>query len=714
MRTPQEIKRQLEVAQDALNTNLDSPDVNYFNLFDAQGFFVDCEPKLDAKSLTAIHVNTLPDQHLQGFIKSLHDHLNEYGLRTMLDKGQRQQLNEFLKHVNQQEFLGALKTHYQSDSSAVINLERAMRFKLTQVAQSVLAACPGKKEDIERCYQDTLESYLRKTKYLFVFALIHAYENGEISIKKLNDYLDKQRIDVKNEMLHTFNAKLAKSEVQVNVPKREFQHTLDTTPAFSDMEIIEYKSDKVRALHTSPTTSHDEDLEKLAGVPVDQYQYQGGNLTPQFQQVRLPLFIPKTKVAKDKLPPAIQSNHQRITEKQIELGVQRLSTICNTYFNENSEKPIFQNLLTSYHYLELAEGDNEQTVRAKILPDIQDTMNQQRVRDGKVGLYFPYLTPVNGFGVDIHSSKWSSDVQNLALRNQMALLMQLGTDEQKEKLLELYKNHLKTNNRELSEGLKNFIVNTTLEFSAQDTAKTKLLKLIFNYELSGDKDYVKLASALFCSNVEGGRLIFGCKSGNERTAMTLYRQECIDELLGDCEKIPHEEEADKQFLLAFSQTLDDKVNQTNINGFSQYISLNDQGAEAKIKAKSGLAGLYNTNYAESKSVSNTKTSHVDDLQAHKDKAVAKLLVNEPSKRFMLKLVEGICEHYKKILFFGAALAIAGACIFLPQLMLASFTALGVSLLVAGGVAWLATACAKAFQAPKNIENLNRVSPAPAP
>jgi hypothetical protein len=691
-----------------LNKKLSVPDVDYFSLFDAQGFYVNCEPSLEANQLTAIHVTTLAGVHLEKFTKSLSDTLDSTQLVYNLDTAQIQQLTKFKKkNIDRKIFLQALNKHYQSDSSAVINLERAMRFKLTQVAQSVLVACSGKKALIERCYEQTLKSFLPRMKLQFVFALIHAYENGEISIKKLNDYLDKQRIDFKNKMLLEFKDKLAKSEVQVKVLKREFQHILDTTPAFSEMDIIEYKSDKVRVLHTSPTTSHDEDVEKLAGVPVAQYQYENDALTPQFQQVRLPLFIPKTKVAKNKLIPAEQSNHQLITKKQIELGVDRLSTICDTYFNDNHKKPIFQNLLTSYHYLELAEGDNEQTVRAKILPDIQDTMNRKRVDDVKDGLYFPYLTPVNGFGVDIDSSKWSSDVQNLALRNQMALLMQLGTDKQKESLLELYKNHLKTSDRELSEELKTFIseTETTLKFSDEDTAKTKLLKLIFKYELSGDKDYVKLASALFCSNVEDGRLIFGCKSGNERTAMTLYRQECIDELLAGPGDIPLEEEDAKQYLLVFSQALDDKVNQTNINGFSQYISLNDQGAEAKIKAKSGLAGLYNTNYAESNLVGNTKTSHVDDLQAHKDKAVAELLVNETPKSFTLKLVEGICEHYKKILFFGAALAIAGACIFLPQLMLASFTALGISLLVAGGVMLLATVCAKAYQASNTDESL---------
>jgi hypothetical protein len=711
MQNPEDlIREQLEKAQAALNTKLRAPPVDYFNLFDAQGFFVACEPKLDAKSLTAIHVNTLKDEHLQGFTKSLFECLNAYPLIGPLNKAERQQLKEFLKNVNQQEFLDALNKHYQSDSSAVINLERAMRFKLTQVAQSVLKSLSNNEKDkITQCYQETLEFILPKMKHLFAFALTHAYENGEISIKKLNDYLDKQRIDVKNEMLLKFKDKLAEKAVQVNGSRRAFQHILDTTPAFTDMNIVEYQSNTVNYLHTSPTTSHDEVLTKLAGVPVAQYQYKNDALTPQFQQVRLPLFIPKTKVAKNELSPAEQSNHQRITQKQIDLGVERLSTICDRYFKENSEKPIFQNLLTSYHYLELAEGDNEQTVRAKILPDIQDGMNRKLVVEGKDGLYFPYLTPVNGFGVDIHSSKWSSDVRNLALRNQMALLMQLGTVEQKKELLGLYKAHLDTNNRELSEELKRFISDPKLEFSDQDTAKTKLLKLIFKYELSGDKDYVRLASALFCSNVEGGRLIFGCKSGNERTAMTIYRQQCIDALLEKLGDIPTEEAEAKDYLLHVSDKLDKTVNQTNINGFSQYISLNDQGAEAKIKAKSGLAGLYNTNYAESKAGSNTKTSHVDDNQAHKDKTVAKLLVNEPPKSFMLKLVESICDHSKKILMFGAALAIAGACIFIPQLMLASFITLGISLLVAGAVAFLATVCCKKMQT--SIEKSNNIGPA---
>jgi hypothetical protein len=664
---------------------------------------------LDAKSLTAIHVNTLKGDCLQRFIKSLYDNLRNYELISMLDKGQRLQLNEFLKNVNIQEFLDALQKHYQSDSSAVINLERAMRFKLTQVAQSVLKSCPDKKDAIMQCYQETLEFILPKMKHLFAFALTHAYENGEISIKKLNDYLDKQRIDVKNEMLLKFKDRLAIREVQVNGSRREFQHILDTTPAFTDMNIVEYQSDTVNYLHTSPTTSHDEDINKLADIPVAQYQYKHGNLTQQFQQVRLPLFIPKTKAAKYALPRAQQSNHEHITQKQIEIGVERLSTINEKHFNENSEKPIFQNLLTSYHYLELAEGDNEQTVRAKILPDIQDGMNQKLLEKNIEGFYFPYLTPVNGFGVDIHSSKWSSDVRNLALRNQMALLMQLGTVEQKANLLKLYKTHLNANNRELSQDLKDFIANATLEFSDKDTAKTKLLKLIFKYELSGDKDYVRLASALFCSNVEDGRLIFGCKSGNERTAMTIYRQQCIDALLETLDNIPTEEAAAKDYLLHVSDKLDKTVNQTNINGFSQYISLNDQGAEAKIKAKSGLAGLYNTNYGEKKSVLNTETSNVDDNQAHKDKTVAKLLVNEPPKSFMLKLVESICEHSKKILFFGAALAIAGASILLPQLMLASFITLGISLLVAGAVAFLATVCCKKMQT--SIEKLNNNAPA---
>ena len=685
----QTISSQLDSANRALNAKLREQHPNYRNLFDAQGFFVDCNPSLDAKSLTAIHVTDLNNgEHLQPFVNSLVTCLDDWALVSTLDKKECKELGEFKKNLDKDKFSAALISLYQEHSSAVINLERAMRFKLTQVAQTINKCLdtPEKKAKLDQCYQETLDNYLPRAKLKFVFALIHAYQpDGSISISKLNSELDKSRVDLKNNMLLFFNSKLGNAEIKPNKTKKDLQELLETTPAFTDMHIVESRGGKVNYLHTSQYTSHDEETDHDAVIPVSQYRLNGeGGLKSEFNQLRLPLFIPKQSVAKAKCAPENQ-NAEQIKAKQIEIAVERMLRIIRERFPGN--EPVFQNLLTSYHFIEWAESGNEQTSRAQLLPEIQDKINQALLLENpEHQLYFPLLTPVNGFGVDINSTMFSSSVSNLALRNQMALLMQIGTQEQKDELLIKYKAKLR-GEPNADQELANYISGLQLQFTADDTPKVKLLKMIFNYQLSGVREYAKLASTLFCSNVDNGRLIFGCKSGNERTAMILYRQECINELLREnIEILPDETEA-KRVLLDLSNRLDLEVNETNINGVSQYISLNDQGAEAKIKAKEGLAGLYNTNYAEASlknlKNSNTKTSNVDKLQAHKDKSVAKMLSNEPPKSFMLKLAEAICKHYKKILLFAAVLLIAGACLFAPQFVLAACFAVKVTLLALG-------------------------------
>jgi len=170
MKKPDEYKVQLKNAQADLEKKLIVPDVDYFSLFDAQGFYVNCEPSLDAKQLTAIHVTTLNPEHLNKFTESLSDTLDSTQLVYNLDKAQIQQLTKFKKkNIDRENFLKALNKLYKSDSSAVINLERAMRFKLTQVAQSVLVACSGKKALIERCYEQTLKSFFAKNEIAICF-----------------------------------------------------------------------------------------------------------------------------------------------------------------------------------------------------------------------------------------------------------------------------------------------------------------------------------------------------------------------------------------------------------------------------------------------------------------------------------------------------------------------------------------------------------------
>lgn len=602
------MQRKIELAKEYLK----APEKKHF---DSQGFLVSTYggDGLNATSSTAIHVSTNPNQ-LKIFVAELANKLSE-------PKTPNPKLITLLTNL------------YTNHPQAIANLERAFTDKFAQIARSYQEALePQFNDPINQAYQNTINACIPKIREKFLESLKKSIslDENNLDLVELNRQLDAHKESIYNDMRQEFS----KQCTNRNIPRADYdtlKNTLHKTPAFKNFEILEITPYSINQISTAEKSSHDFIPYKDADEPIIQYDR---DTHQKYKVVRSPIPIPPKKWYKE-----YQANLStaEIKQRQIDDTVARLQRISdkNGFVNE---QPIYECLLTSFHTgLKIWDG-NEQTDRANLLPDIQDKFNKNRQGNN---LFFQYLIPTNGFGEEIALNSGNSEIEELAWRNNMALAMQLGTDEQKVEILAKYRDFLA--NPEKKQDLQATIkqVQTDMKYVNGEPKEKTLLKIIFKHNLHEKKQFARTTATLFCANANN-QVIVGCKSGNERTAMILHRLDALylgpkggaiekftannrgeqyknlEDFYKSCLKHPAVAE---ERLIKFTNELEQQVNATNLYGTANHISSKDTGFDHKIAPNSG----YNlsTNNAESSQMANLVTDYNGNLQAHNDETPLK-------------------------------------------------------------------------------------------
>lgn len=338
------------------------------------------------------------------------------------------------------------------------------------------------------------------------------------------------------------------------------------------------------------------------------------------------------------------------------------------YFMQNApddkSKPMIYNLLTSTHARGISPMDindsltNMQTGRLRTLINAQTAYNMQRLEESKnlvnnqvmesfplEKMFFTFNTPTNTFGQDIRLKTFKGylyddkEMLQVAQSNTIALAILLfGHDN--EQVKKMAANAIKedgeysafeTARLELIADAKNMLGKTGESLSDHQQLARQFLLARFIDDSAATKEWAKeSATCIGVLSKDKANLIFGCKSGNERTGGILGRIETF--LSMEHNKMPtlttnepNQPLTTKEILKFssdFKKTLSEEYNKSCFRLSTVIISLIDQGSYPKISKKLGqLSDCMNTNLTEMKEyMKNFITSGVGQLQAHKDKA----------------------------------------------------------------------------------------------
>ena len=538
-----------------------------------------------------------------------------------------------------------------------INLEKEIFFYMAQKVQT-----------FNECNQSEYVAKIELRELLKIFnTIFNTIFNSSGKIGNSNIELDNKRTDLTtkadSELQELFGEKIG-NKAKLEEIKHAFEDKVKTTTALGhgakdvEIDITADSTATVNVMIGAKNTAHDLEPIKDTSSSVMQYHFANNALKRNFEIKRTALIVPEKDSVNNTLD-------------QIQKTKNHISALRQSNTGTDNDKITYYNLLTSIPIFDTNESKNQQVSRSKILFEAQDQCNHELLNNADENdVRFdeknqPFLTiqiPTNGHGYEMKPYSFSPLAREIALRNDFAIALRLGNDEQKKNLLETYDEFLRKVPRKKymkdDRGTKNKInekVNAikksysppvrpserdTLLLGASDLNNDnddqfkKALHLIFSQNLHRKHKYAALTQTLLSLTDDNSYL--GCKSGNERTAGILGRMENFDELKekfantlsSEAYKLNSVQTCDK-----LVEITDELYNKNSLYGMSTDIALNDQGATSKIQTRYEYRSNWNpinwfrnisiffsnldTNRAEPPALSNLQNKNTSRMQAHK-------------------------------------------------------------------------------------------------
>jgi hypothetical protein len=573
---------------------------------------------------------------------------------------------------------GALEKFYDNHALSIINLEKETVYHLAHCMNAINKVDNSVFQDTD--YNSALKVILPKIQDRYALELAKNYEMyGEFKLSALNKQLDKARTDVKilideqillgitPEKINALHEKLTTAhstdgqnptpEAIESALKAKLKEAFRTTLAFPEGFIVEQEEKTNTGLITqtitNPTHSaHDLNPLKstITKLTIDaKTLYRSDILVPDKKSV-----LAQKEAINSKFTDLtenlfkeedILSGEDLLYNLQTKATVVKLIEFAQSHKENPATTEFYYNLLTSVHgFNPLSSGigqedKNQQTERAMVMMDVQDTYNFWAIKTG-YPLLFTLHIPTNGFGETISANQYdiggvTATVNKIAERNDLALAMLLGSEEQKKALRTQYVSFIKSSETSFPEDLKEIIEDTKnlmrkdldplKPHTNRNTELKDILAFIYVNNLHYEKDYAKITQVLALALEE--QAIYGCKSGHERTASIQGR---LEELLklGNDYGVKHP--INETQVSKFARIIDEAYRDHNQYGFSTDIALNGQGGVSKIQTASifNPRSFFDSNYAEGSLMTTTQNAHASAWQGHKQKQLIANVTNK--------------------------------------------------------------------------------------
>ncbi|MFA5959400.1 MAG: hypothetical protein WC785_02695 [Tatlockia sp.] len=620
-------------------------------VFDPQGRILVEIPYVDETShvttSTTVSLDVEMDKGLEGtFIESVVQAMPDVPNTNIEDQPKRK--IEIVQH------------YLQQPRGSVISLQEEFHFHLALASRVYEKAFTLEHPGVEKAHKATMIEVNKQVMNTFAAVLVAEYKKGKpFNIAKINKVLDKARKEIlpkahtllmKNMVLH------AKAELyKLRKNEQNLKHIAEETPATPN-DILYIEQDLATLVKgTEYTSHHREQGGNFAHRQIMVHPIKNGKIVANKNaqiQIRTP--SPVVKAVKG------YKFQNYANDVKLKLEAIRDNYKLAAYVSPNSgTKAFIYNSLTALNdRLDDLRGKNLQTESAQHILGGAHQYNASQLRKAEKNVnYTPVLCfvqniSVNGYGDRLgYGNTWQRETTLMA---EIAMLHTLkdsvGTDSTKiDKIIDKYKAYLQSPEyiskpfsstalgKEAIKDIKNLknewkkSPHTSLhaDETVLDDAKNAL-KTLMAYDLPMRHDFAKLTQtlSLFCEEIAMG----GCKSGNERAQAIYGRVELFQKLLNSSvdDKLANQLRTDlsqlakgKGDVLDFAKNLkhsmDTSYNAKGLQGAMKLVSFADQGAAAKVEARSRFS-LPSRNIAEESAsvMTNLHQSKAGKMQAHKD------------------------------------------------------------------------------------------------
>lgn len=543
-----------------------------------------------------------------------------------------------------QEFLERFKLHEDSFAvhrGSIIALQHEFYFHMKLVSRTYnkLADLKFPQEKMEQIHQQVMRNLGKRIETFYQQAISESTNSEKIIdevvlIKKLNKgrkiLLSQAHILFAEEVLTQTGQVLSSRDA------KHLKHLAETTTATdNDVLYIDESMSMANWIGGNKVTAHDRGIgtEHLADRRILNIPFDATRIWSDRLQIRVPSLDVKKGVKSEAAIMDIVDKLEHLSRKY--------QMYEHTSFGlADGLRAFTYNLHTAINDT-LEGGGNKQSQGARYILAAAHQYNAQQIQTNKEGrlLCLVQNISVNGYGDDLGYG--ADPLQREAtLMTELALAYNNApADPHLHSALQHYYNFLMDKARpsyfsqsdEGKQAIKNLRQMKMQLRSEKNLGEKELrggvqdaLRKVFAFDLHIHHDYTKLIQALSIFSEEVS--ISGCKSGNERAQAVNGRVAILDKAAqnenNSITKLV-KELGQAQTPVAATRAMRalklevDKQYDHHLQGGMALVSMVDQGAAAKVKAKKGFMGMVDRNSAEEKELKHLHQSSAGSMQAHK-------------------------------------------------------------------------------------------------